>query len=108
MEQVLVNLIRNSIEALCLINTNNKLIEISAIVYNEIVVIRIEDNGPGLNELIIDKIFNPFFSTREKGVGVGLSIARTLINSNDGKISINRNTREGACFNIELPLSKTE
>jgi len=107
-EQVLVNLIRNSIEALSLINTNNKLIEISAIVYNDVVIIRIEDNGPGLNELIIDKIFNPFFSTREKGVGVGLSIAKTLINSNGGKIFINRNTREGACFNIELPLNKAE
>lgn len=108
MEQVLVNLMRNSIEALCLINTNNKLIEISAIVYNDMVIIRIEDNGPGLNELIIDKVFNPFFSTREKGVGVGLSIAKTLINSNDGEISINRNTRSGACFNIELPLDKAE
>jgi len=108
MEQVLVNLIRNSIEALCLTTTNNKLIEISAIIYNDIVAIRIEDNGPGLNELIMDKVFTPFFSTREKGVGVGLSIAKTLINSNGGKISINRDARKGACFNIQLPLNKPE
>lgn len=105
-EQVLVNLLRNAIEALGSIDTNNKYIEVSAIIYNNQVIIRIEDNGPGLSDLIIDKVFQPFFSTRNKGLGVGLCIAKTLVNNNDGDISINRNYMQGACFNIELPLKE--
>lgn len=105
-EQVLMNVLRNSIEALGSFNISNKLIEISAITSNEKLIISIEDNGPGLSEVIIDKVFTPFFSTKEKGLGVGLSIAQTLITSNQGSISIYRNNKQGACFNIELPLEK--
>lgn len=109
-EQVIVNLLRNAIEALAAIESSNKFIEVSAVVFEELVLIRIEDNGPGLSDLVIDKIFQPFFSTRDRGLGVGLCIAKTLINSNDGDIKINRNYKQGACFNIELPLpiEKTE
>lgn len=107
-EQVLVNLFRNAIDALCSIEMNNKSIEVSAIIHNDQVIIRIEDNGPGMSDLIVDKVFQPFFSTRDKGLGVGLCIAKTLVNSNSGDISINRNYKQGACFNVELPLEASE
>lgn len=107
-EQVLVNIFRNAIEALCSIEASNKTIEVSAITYNERVIIRIEDNGPGISDLIVDRVFQPFFSTRDKGLGIGLCIAKTLVNSNDGDISIDRNYKLGACFNIEFPLKTQE
>jgi len=107
-EQVLVNLFRNAIEALGTVDSKNKSIEVSTTVNNDRVIIRIEDNGPGMNDLIIEKVFQPFFSTRDKGLGVGLCIAKTLVNSNDGDITIHRNYRQGACFNIELPLGEAD
>lgn len=105
-EQVLMNLLRNSIEALSLFEIKNKLITISVIKFNEKITIDIEDNGPGLSDIILDKVFTPFFSTKKNGLGVGLSIAKTLITSNDGRLNINKSKKQGACFNIELPCKK--
>lgn len=103
MEQALLNILRNSIEALSTMDTSNRSIEASATIFQEQVIIRIEDNGPGLSELIIDKIFQPFFSTRDKGLGVGLCIAKTLITSNDGEVVVNLDYKQGACFIISFP-----
>ena len=103
MEQALLNILRNSIEALSTTDTSNRSIEASATIFQEQVIIRIEDNGPGLSELIVDKIFQPFFSTRDKGLGVGLCIAKTLITSNDGDVVVNLDYKQGACFIISFP-----
>lgn len=106
-EQVVLNVMRNSIEALSSHESDNRSIEVSATVFGEQVVVRIEDNGPGLSDLIIDKIFQPFFSTRDKGLGVGLCIAKTLVNSNDGDIIVNEDYKKGGCFIITFPVTRT-
>lgn len=102
-EQVILNVMRNSIEALSEQESDNRSIEVSATIFQEQVIIRVEDNGPGLSELVIDKIFQPFFSTRDKGLGVGLCIAKTLVQSNDGDITVNEDYTKGACFIISFP-----
>jgi signal transduction histidine kinase len=70
------------------------------------VVIRVSDNGPGIPESIQDKVFQPFFSTKEEGTGLGLSIATRIIQDHGGRLDLESKKNEGATFIISLPLGK--
>ncbi|MBN2441797.1 MAG: GHKL domain-containing protein [Spirochaetales bacterium] len=77
-EQVLINLIKNAIEALS--TTKNPCIEIAAFLNNRgRIVCQVTDNGPGIKEEVLEKIFIPFFTTKEKGSGIGLNISRQIM-----------------------------
>ncbi len=85
-EQVLINLVMNSIQALE--DQENKQILLAAFMDHEgRVLIRVSDNGSGISEEIRDKIFVPFFTTREKGSGIGLSLSRQIMRMHGGMIS---------------------
>jgi signal transduction histidine kinase len=68
-----------------------------------VVIIRVSDTGPGIPESIRDKIFQPFFSTKEEGTGLGLSIATRIIVDHGGRLELESREREGATFIITLP-----
>jgi signal transduction histidine kinase len=68
-----------------------------------VVVIRVSDNGPGVPEVIKDKIFQPFFSTKEEGTGLGLSIAARIVEDHSGCLSLRSKEGKGATFIITLP-----
>jgi len=104
--QVLINLIRNAVKAM---NENEavpadrqeKNIELKADYYNENkVLIQVKDNGSGIPEEILDKIFIPFFSTTEGGSGIGLSFARQVMILHNGRITVNSSLGEGATFSL--------
>ncbi len=101
MEQVLINLIKNAWEA-CK-ETPNPNIRIT-IIKNEYQqpVISIYDNGYGILPEVQDKIFVPFFTTKQGGSGIGLSICRQIINSHGGTISVSSQPGKGSCFTIRL------
>ena len=84
LEQVIVNLLSNSGDALDELNIENKFINISVELINEMVSIKIEDNGGGIPKEISDKIFNPYFTTKEqgKGTGIGLYMSRDIMKKN--------------------------
>jgi len=103
-EQVLINIIRNAIEAQCEISDSKSTILISTKLQDNNVVIIIADNGPGLSREMLDTIFTPFYSTKSAGVGLGLSICRSIIDSHNGKLWATNNTQRGTTFFIELPL----
>jgi two-component system nitrogen regulation sensor histidine kinase NtrY len=86
MEQVLINLIKNSLDAMK--NYKKGLIIFRAFEENNNVNIQIVDNGPGIPDNIIENIFTPFYTTKEKGTGIGLSISRQIIRMHKGKIFI--------------------
>ena len=69
------------------------------------VVLIVQDNGDGVDQAILDKLFNPYFTTKEvgRGMGLGLSITGEVIQEHDGMIDV-QNTLLGACFRIHLPL----
>lgn len=102
LSQVIINLIRNSIEALRDKN-NNKIIEIHASRNNtNAIIIRIIDNGIGISSDNLDKIFIPFFTTRENGSGIGLSICKQIIRMHNANISVESEPNIKTVFTIEF------
>ena len=104
-EQVILNIITNAIEAF--IETHSSKREIT--IYTETpqtnqVKITITDTGPGINPQFIDNIFNPFVTTKEQGMGIGLSLCYNIITKHDGKIEVTSILGEGASFSILLPI----
>jgi signal transduction histidine kinase len=67
-------------------------------------VLTIVDNGAGIPDLIIDKIYDPFFTTRENGTGLGLSIAKQIVNIHGGGITITSKKHQGTTAEVWLPL----
>jgi len=67
------------------------------------VLIMVEDSGPGIDPENVDRIFNPFFTTKSQGTGMGLSISRTIVESHGGHLWASPNTGRGATFHFSLP-----
>jgi signal transduction histidine kinase len=72
------------------------------------VEIGIRDTGPGMSEDIKSKVFEPFFSTKEEGIGLGLPIAQRIVEEHGGEIRVESNPGEGTIFTILLPLNHIE
>jgi PAS domain S-box-containing protein len=102
LQQVFVNLILNAAQALGSGGAKRPLISISAEAAVEGVRLSFADNGPGIPEEHLGRLFDGFFTTKENGMGLGLPICRSIIEAHGGTID-GRNGRTGACFRIELP-----
>jgi signal transduction histidine kinase len=105
-EQVVLNIVNNAKDVLLEMKPVDPKIQISAYGQNNKAIITIKDNGGGIPENIIDKIFDSYFSTKgAEGTGIGLNLARMIVEDNmGGKISV-KNCGEGAEFTIELKKS---
>ncbi len=109
--QVLMNLILNARDAIVEAKRENGVIEIEMKKEKEHLIIKIKDNGIGIKEENLDKIFNVFFSTKgyvskEKGSGLGLSITKKIIEKYKGKIEVESEENKGTTFTITFPLIK--
>ncbi|MBV9347863.1 MAG: PAS domain S-box protein [Pseudolabrys sp.] len=101
-QQVLVNLMRNAIEAMA--DSPQRILTVaSAGSDNNMVVIRVADTGTGISAEHAERLFNPFFTTKPHGMGVGLSICRTIIESHGGRIGMEPNAGGGTIFWFTLP-----
>ncbi|MDD7346989.1 MAG: transporter substrate-binding domain-containing protein [Clostridiales bacterium] len=100
----LVNLVNNSIDALKDTQTSPK--NISIIVYGDESILKIDiiDNGVGIKKDSIGSVFNPFFTTKENGTGLGLYILDTELRSINGTISVRSTYGTETCFHVELPI----
>ncbi|MGP8196623.1 MAG: ATP-binding protein [Syntrophobacteraceae bacterium] len=104
LKEVLVNLIVNACEAM--VDGGRILIteeEGTTDPMGRVVVIRVSDSGPGIPEAIREKIFEPFYTTKQEGTGLGLSIATRIIQEHKGCLSVKCRPRKGAVFTITLP-----
>lgn len=100
-EQVILNLINNSVHALY--GTENPVIKLSAEINDQSkAIIKLTDNGPGIPEELLDKIFIPFYSTKKEGSGIGLSISQSIIRAHNGSIWVQSKTNEETTFTIVL------
>lgn len=102
-QQVIVNLLKNAFEALDAVDQPR--VEITAKFEDEFVSVRVLDNGPGVSADISAQLFRPFTSSKTKGMGLGLSICRTIIEAHGGKIWCDTDVQSGTCFQFTLPAS---
>ncbi len=102
-EQVVFNLLKNSIDSLISSRTPKPQISIKAQLLDQTtVVILVSDNGSGVDHQLADSIFNPYITTKESGLGMGLSISRTIIEGHGGHLTLTRTESPGACFRFTL------
>jgi signal transduction histidine kinase len=105
-QQVILNLVMNAMDAIVTTNpSERKIIGRTVVVADSSAEISIEDSGPGIQAGKADQVFEPFFTTKEGGMGMGLSIARTIVETHGGRIWA-ENHRGGAVFRIILPLAR--
>ncbi len=104
-QQVIVNLLRNSLDALSNMPEKNRHLFIQTEINSEQEAqVSISDNGPGFNAKNMDKLFDPFYTNKPNGMGMGLAISRTIIEAHEGRLSAANNSHGGATFTFTLPI----
>ncbi len=104
LQQVLINLLRNALDALRLDRPTDPLIDIELRVEGGRAELRVGDNGPGITPQTEARLFVPFSSTKPNGMGLGLSICRSLIEMHQGRLWFTRREPGGCCFHFALPV----
>jgi PAS domain S-box-containing protein len=108
LQQVLLNLIMNGVDAMSAVTDRPRILTIkSRSVEPTGVRVAVEDTGAGLDQATADRIFEPFFTTKPKGMGMGLSICRSIIEAHGGRLWAAPNSPEGAKFEFTLPADAT-
>ena len=106
LQQVFSNLILNGLDATSDTTQAEKAVAVATVRNGKFAEISVADTGPGVSQDVAKKIFDPFFSTKDHGMGMGLSIVRTIVETHDGHIAVdNRNGAKGAVFRVKLPLA---
>jgi signal transduction histidine kinase len=104
LQQVILNLVVNGIEAMGDTPDANRTISIRTSRVEKFAELSVSDRGPGIPEDKLKGVFEPFFTSKAEGMGMGLSIARTIIEAHHGLISARNQVHGGASFRIRLPL----
>jgi two-component system, NtrC family, nitrogen regulation sensor histidine kinase NtrY len=99
-EQILINLIKNAIESLS--GNKNGTIHLKAFYADDGTIIQVKDNGIGISGDIIEDIFVPFYTTKENGSGIGLSLSKQIMQNHDGTISVNSAQDMGSDFTLKF------
>ncbi len=105
MEQVILNLITNAAESMKAMDAK-KIIEILSDLERNRIIIQVADSGPGIPHHLKEKIFDPFYSTKEGSTGIGLSICHRIVSDHGGKFILSKSKWGGATFTISLPLNE--
>jgi C4-dicarboxylate-specific signal transduction histidine kinase len=104
LQQVILNLVVNGMDAMKDTPRENRIISIRTSRVENFAQLFVSDRGPGIPEDKLKEVFEPFFTSKAAGMGMGLSIARTIIEAHDGLISAKNRGHGGASFRIRLPL----
>lgn len=106
LQQVVMNLIANGIEAMEHVNDRSKIFRISSGLSEDgMVVATFRDSGSGISEEHVERLFEAFFTTKSHGLGMGLSICRSIIEAHAGRLILTSNANDGAAFQITLPMT---
>jgi signal transduction histidine kinase len=106
LQQVLLNLIANAIDSMADKYGTRVLCIRSEHASGGGVMVSVADTGAGISPQDIERIFNPLFTTKSGGMGMGLSICRSIIESHEGKLSVTQNNPRGAVFQLALPADR--
>jgi PAS domain S-box-containing protein len=112
LRQVIVNLVMNAVDAMSTVQNRERILRIKTEVHKlDSVLIAVEDCGTGIDPANLDRIFDAFFTTKSHGMGMGLSICRSIIERHDGRLSVAPAQPHGSIFSVSLPTgypSKTQ
>jgi two-component system sensor kinase FixL len=106
MAMVLQNLLTNAYDALQASSPEHRRIKIGVAHVGDEVMLSVADTGPGIPEAIQDRLFRPVTSTKPVGMGLGLAICRSLVEANDGRISVLRSDSDGTMVAVFIPVAK--
>jgi signal transduction histidine kinase len=104
-QQILVNLVKNSLDAIAELDRSGGRVEIAVVRAGAEVRISVTDNGPGVPEAYRSRLFDSFFTTKPKGVGLGLSICKSIAAAHGGTLRYETPEEGGSRFSLTLPLS---
>jgi signal transduction histidine kinase len=104
LQQVILNLVMNGVDAMRDTPSENRIISIRTSRVENFAQLSVSDRGSGIPEDKLKEVFEPFFTSKAEGMGMGLSIARTIIEAHHGLISAKNRDHGGATFRIRLPL----
>jgi len=106
LQQVIINLCKNSCEA-CLTRGGGGQMDLTLAREGNLAIIEIHDDGPGLDPAVAARVFEPYISTKRDGMGLGLAICRSIIESHGGRLQLVPARMGGVSFRIELPFDAT-
>lgn len=106
LQQVMLNLITNGVDAMSTVSDRQRELSIRSARDPTGVLIQVRDNGVGLKSRLAEKIFEPFFSTKSQGLGLGLSISRSIIEAHGGRLWATAGDLHGVMFQFTLPKAK--
>jgi len=107
LQQVMLNLLVNAMDALEGCSPDQRAIQVSACrVDSATVEVRVVDNGPGIPSESLERLFEPFFTTKSTGMGMGLPVSKTIIEAHKGKLWAENGTQSGACFCFTVPVAE--
>jgi len=104
LQQVIINLVMNGIEAMQSVTNRPRELVIRSLDETQQLLVSVTDRGVGISTEIADRLFNAFFTTKSSGMGMGLSICRSIIEAHGGRMSAANNVGPGARFQFTLPL----
>jgi signal transduction histidine kinase len=108
LQQVVLNLVINAAEAMTAVPDGSRVLNVSSKLRQpKEVIIAFEDRGPGVDPENMDRIFDSFFTTKPQGMGMGLSICRSIIEAHNGRLWISSSSDRGSVFNVLLPVIST-
>ena len=107
LRQILHNLLNNALQAMHAVPAAQRCLQLRIGIESGRGVLRLRDGGPGLTPDVLDHLFEPFFSTRPGGLGLGLSLCASLAGAMGGVLSAQNVAAGGAEFRLELPLTCT-
>ena len=105
-QQVLFNLVRNAMEAM--LDSPTRALMITASAEQGVVTVSVEDTGSGVSETLAPQLFQPFITSKQTGMGIGLSICRTIVEAHGGRIWFEPGTDGGTIFRFTLPLAEVD
>jgi len=106
LQQVMLNLIMNGLDAMSLVNDRERQMEIRSMEKGDGVLVEVQDAGSGWEDQHSTSMFEPFFTTKESGIGMGLTISRSIIEAHGGRLWAERGTPYGATMRFSLPMTE--
>ena len=104
MDRIISNIVNNAIHALEEVDNQEKSIQIAAAIDNESLIISVKDNGSGMSSKTMNHIFEPLYSTKTFGVGLGMSIVKNAVEKLNGTINIESNEGVGTSVRVTIPV----